>query len=69
MKIRDRREGLSQKNEWKYARAGSGRWGNLFKIPETWDGEASHDLLWLTLAKIPNSVDMKPEETTCSNQT
>ena len=42
---------------------------NLKKIPETWDGEGSQDTMWVTIAKMPNSGDMEPEETTSSSLT
>ena len=39
---------------------------NLKKVPETWDVRGSHDSMGMTLAKMPNSGEMEPEETTTS---
>lgn len=39
------------------------------EVSETWDEGGSQDSMWVTLAEMPYSGDMKPEETTSSNQT
>lgn len=43
--------------------------GELYKVPETWMGETPRSQMWVTLVKMPKSMDMEPEETTSSSQT
>ena len=46
-------------NEWKYV-AG--------EVPEPWDGKASRKSMPVTLAEMPNSIGMEPEEVTSYSQ-
>ena len=49
----------SQENELKYSAA-----GGTSRSPETRDVRSSQDSMWMTLAEMPNSGEMEPEETT-----
>ena len=40
--------------------------GNVYKFQETWDVRGTQDSMWMTLAEMPNSGEMDPEETTSS---
>jgi hypothetical protein len=39
------------------------------KVSENWERGGSPDSMWVTLAKMPNSGDMKAEENTSSSHT
>jgi hypothetical protein len=41
----------------------------LISVRETWVGEVSQESMHVTLAEMPNSGTMEPEETTSSSQT
>lgn len=43
-----------QKNEQKPG----GGWRDLSVVPETWNGEISQESMCMTLAEMPNNVDM-----------
>ena len=48
---------------------GRGDRKNLYRVPKTWDRVGYQDLVWVIIAKMPNSGDMKPEEATSINYT
>ena len=56
------RSSEGQENEWKYSAARSQE--NLKKVPETRNVRGSQDSMGVTLAKMPNSGEMEPDETT-----
>ena len=66
---RDRREGQrARRMNGNLYLVGAGLEG-VRNIPGTWDGEGYHESIQATLADMPNSRDMKPEEaTTCRRQ-
>ena len=47
---------------------GSGGGRNLYKVPETWDVRDFQDSMGVILAKMPNSGEMEPKETTSNRQ-
>ena len=58
-----------QENECKYAAVEGGvRWpGNQKKDPESWNVKGNQDSIGMTLAKMPKSGEVEPEETTSSS--
>lgn len=43
--------------------------GNIQKVPESWGGGGFQDSTGVTLAEMPNSEEVEPEETMSSSQT
>ena len=53
-----------QNNELKSVAAKVEGWGELLRSPRELRRAGSKDVMWETLAKMPNSGDIEPEEAT-----
>ena len=62
--MRQERRTEGQENELKYTAVGFRCQGNFWKVPESWDVRGYQNSMRMTLAKMPNSGEMGPEETT-----
>jgi hypothetical protein len=56
-----------QESEWRY-RCQVVDLGNPLEVIETWDGEYSQESMWISLASMPNSRDLKLEEAPSCSQ-
>jgi hypothetical protein len=61
---RQERDLEGQGNEWKSEAARSWGWGEYLGSPRDMRWGNSQESMWVTLAEMPNSGDMEPEEVT-----